>query len=413
MGENAKAIHFLNDSFKEKDLLKDPNEILYLYENFTIYYMAIHQIEDATRFHRQTMNLYGKYGNFTDISNFYFDLKDVNKTMTLQLAIDHPFGLIWVKETEIDNQNAIIDPDLWKLIIKGTGKFWNYYRSNQETEIFEHWKFRQLIETIKSNITPECVLNLIFGPNDLNCKELRNEEENLSPLWFVEVPPFLNHETRYLKLRLNNIAHRNGEFLGYPIFEKEKPFYGKTIERIKVVLKTAWFDEFTLDHIFVPNTQAEYETSRRMTGNVWLKDIYRLDLHDHCQKEDFIDLDCHVELYFDSKNNFPDIKTTTKEYIIPIYRRNRLQKLEKIKKKNEHALAIFIALVSLVGTTYGILTGFFYPVLLEQHLPFWQSIVWYLYFGLIILIFLGFLGILLFLILKVEINKEPRNKKIQ
>jgi len=350
------AHEHLEKAYNNKELLKGL-EYRFAVANMGTYYHQLNDLENARKFYKEAMDLFIADGSLAYINFFFNEIKRIDDHMAYEFAIKNPLGITWLMEINKQKSFQSIDPEFWQLLTNASTSWWQEYRDKKNSSLFQHWKIKQVNTNIVQKITSESILNFVLGANDLSVENLHEEEENLPPLWFVELPAKVNHGEKHLKIRLNNLIKRDQEYLGYPsgINGNDKLF--TPVERIIITLRTQWLQEITIDHIFNPNTQAEWEAKRKTDGSVWLKDVHLMDLGEYTTSEDQLELNCRMDIYFDVKNKEPDIKTTNKKHVIPIYRKNRFQVLQKIRKSNENALTALIALTSILSSLYMLITG--------------------------------------------------------
>jgi len=220
----------------------------------------------------------------------------------------------------------------------------------------------------------------------------------------------IEHGEKILKIRLNNQIQRNSRFLGYPLRGAKGTLSFTPVKRIVVSFRTQWLQELNIDHVFAPNTQIEWDLSKGSPDKVWLKDIFTMDLGEHTQSENALELAYHIEFYCDEENNIPTVKTTNKKHVMPIYRKNRYQRVQKFKKNNENALTLVIALASLLSSVYLFLSA---PPRIPSFPLELEGISQWILPMIIVLAIFGILGTILTLFLFKETKKRDRDPTIQ
>ncbi|MHA2366792.1 MAG: hypothetical protein ACXAC7_22770, partial [Candidatus Hodarchaeales archaeon] len=328
--------------------------------------------------------------------NKFNEFIEVDFKLALENALKSSYGLLWMftKYNEIIESNKNINAIFWSSLIKATEFWWRRvfkdremiisYQSKPTTlskyrkrrleskDIFEekeispfiaNWRLFQLLKATQNQLTSETIVNMLLGANDLvtdidnNYENLRDIQTDLEPLWFVELPLKLAHGEKYLKIRLNNRIIREGKLFGYPLLEKSLT----SIKDVKITFETQWLQRFVIDHIFVPNNQWEYENYEINPTNTWLSDIYIMDLSDHSKKQKQVELTYKLEFSLESDSQSEEtveFRSTNRRLIIPIYRKNNFERLERFIVTNSNALAIFLAVVSLFASVFDISGNF-------------------------------------------------------
>ncbi|MHA2335364.1 MAG: tetratricopeptide repeat protein, partial [Candidatus Hodarchaeales archaeon] len=348
------AYKHLEKAYDNRNLLKGL-EYRFAYANMGTYYHLMNDLANAREFYDEALQLFLKAGSLAYINFFLNEIHRVEPRIAFEYAIKNPLGITWLMDINKQQNFQSQSSEFWKLLTTASGIWWNEYQKKGNDSLFQHWKIRQINQNVAARITSESILNFILGANNLSTSDLHDEEEGLQPSWFVEFPSVINHGEKYLKIRLNNLVQRSQEFKGYPQLSDKNDF--SPVDRIVVSLRTQWLQETTFDHVFMPNTEDEWEASRKTKDTIWLKDCFIMDLGEHTTSEDQLELTCQVNIYFDSNNQEPDIKTTNKHLVIPIHRNNRYQILQKYKKNNENALTVLVALTSLLGSFYVFITS--------------------------------------------------------
>jgi tetratricopeptide (TPR) repeat protein len=319
-----------------------------------------------------------------DILNMFEEFFQIDKNLAFEYSLNSPFGLLWVftKYNEIIESNHLVSADFWRILKRATHNWWEDINDNREAIInsiwgdktakkhrfrdsdesknpvseasqFEtNWLLKQLIKVTQEPLTNDTIVNMLVGANDLlmggdseESSLLRDVQSDLEPNWFVELPLNLTHNDKYLKIRLNNRIKRFGRLIGYPLLTK----IGGSIKTIKITFETQWLQRYVIDHLFVPNSQYEYESYEINPANTWLTDVYIMDLGENVKKFNQVELTYKIELELETKNDEGkpiSIKSTNKRLVIPIYRKNNFEGVEKFLANNSNALAIMIALVS-------------------------------------------------------------------
>ena len=327
----------------------------------------------------------------------------IDESLAFEHAVNSPFGLLWIftKYNEKIESNESITSNFWRILRKATQNWWTEIFDNkdaifssiygdkksvkhrfretaldsgskkdQASQFETNWLLKQLIKTTQEPLTNDTIVNMLVGSNDLftpdteDLSVLRDVQADLEANWFVELPLFLRHDEKYLKIRLNNRIKRFGRLIGYPLMDK----VGGSIKTIKITIETQWLQRFVLDHIFVPNSQYEYESFEINPANTWLSDVYIMDLGENVQKYSQLELTYRIELELDNKNeegNNISFKTTNKRLVIPVYRKDNFQYFQKFMANNNAALAIFIALFAVFFDIVDLFANFYdYPTIL-------------------------------------------------
>ncbi|MFW9991136.1 MAG: tetratricopeptide repeat protein [Candidatus Odinarchaeota archaeon] len=348
------AYKYLEKAYGSRDLLKGL-EYRFAHANMGAYYHLMKDLDNARKFYDEALQLFLKAGNLAYINFFLSDIYRIEPRIAFEYAVKNPLGIAWLLEINQQQSFQSKSSEFWKLLASASGTWWQEYRDKKNDSLFQHWKIKQLNQNIAAKITSESVLNFVLGANNLSTSDLHDEEEGLPPSWFVELPSVIHHGEKYLKIRLNNLVQRGQEFKGYPSSPDNDEF--TPVDRIVVSLRTQWLQETTFDHVFMPNTEDEWEASRKTTEAIWLKDCFVMDLGEHSTSEDQLELTCQVNIYFDRNSQEPDVKTTNRHLVLPIHRKNRYQIIQKYKKNNENALTVMVALTSLLGSLYVFITG--------------------------------------------------------
>ncbi|MDH5645968.1 MAG: tetratricopeptide repeat protein, partial [Candidatus Heimdallarchaeota archaeon] len=277
------------------------------------------------------------------------------------LSISNPLGINWLLTliNNIHNSGDYLRSSHWYYLWLGVSNWWNIIWSFPSQSAFidsvfnSNWRIQFLLEESQRNITSETSLNLLFGANDLNTdmthnyKNFRNPQEELDPMWFVELPTKVYHGERYLKIRVNNLVKIMGERSSFPLSGQTR---FPAVARVVFELETQWLQKLRIDHLFYPNSDIEHQKYQLNPSNTWLKDIFVMDMDDKLVSENKLEIIYSVELYFELNKSIPDIKTTSKRITLPIVRKNNLQVLEKFKVNHANSLAVFIAFWSIIIT---------------------------------------------------------------
>ena len=320
-------------------------------------------MKKAFVFCAQSVELYQKSPNPFDIFRPLDEIYKYEPKKAIFLALSSPLGINWylVLINKINSDGNSLNSDQWYYLWLAISNWWDMVWTNStndtlnKSEFGLNWRIKFLLEECQRRITSESFLNLMFGANDIdsdwenNYEKVRDPQEQLDPMWFVELPTKLQHGEKYLKIRLNNLVKIMGEFTSFPSSVKEKH---PSISRIIIELETQWLQKFKVDHLFYPNSDIEHRSFQRNPDNTWLKDILIMDLGDNLVRVDKLELIYSIEIYFNTnQNNFPNIKTTSKRISIPIIRKNKYQEMQKFRANNSNSLAVFIALWSIVIST--------------------------------------------------------------
>ena len=343
-----------------------------------------------------------------DILNTFEEFYQIDKNLAFEHALNSAFGLLWIftKYSEIIESNTSITAQFWKILKTASQNWWEEIFDNKdaifnsiygdkkgvthrfretsvesskkgETSQFEsNWLLKQLIKATQEPLTNDSIVNMLFGANDLlipdaeDLSMLRDVQADLEPIWFVELPLLLRHSDAYLKIRLNNRIKRFGRLIGYPLLDK----VGASIKTIKITFETQWLQRYIIDHIFVPNSQYEYEAYEINPANTWLTDVYIMDLGENLKKFSQLELTYRIELELDFKDengNNVSIKTTNKRMVIPVYRENNFEQFQNFMANNNASLAVFIALFAVFFDFVDLLANFWdYPAMLSD---WWQT----------------------------------------
>jgi tetratricopeptide (TPR) repeat protein len=325
-------------------------------------YYARGETEKAFHFCAQAAELFVTSPNPLDIYKPLDEIYHHEPRKAISLALSSPLGINWYLNTtnQIIADGNPITADNWFNLWSASGNWWDDIASKVSNEnlsssiYYRNWRIKFLLEEVQRNITSETTLNYLFGANDIetnkrrNYKELRNVQELLNPMWIVEIPTKLLHGERYLKIRLNNLIKRKGEFTSYPSINKQK---NPAIARIRLNIETQWLQQLKVDHIFYPNSEIEHKSFQLNPENTWLKDVVIMDLGENLKKENNLELLYSIEIYYDKNSFLADVKTTSKRITIPVIRTNNFQELEKFKENHANSLAVFIALWSIFFAT--------------------------------------------------------------
>ena len=393
----TKAYEYFTDALKildkSQDSLSKAEPLVYI---GLIHYQK-KDLNKANEFFSKGFELLASRQDPFDILNMFEEFYQIDENLAFEHAIKSPFGLLWVftKYNELIESNQPISAHLWVILKKATQNWWNEIFENRETifnnlygdkKITRHrfrerddhtsgqtdqpvsqfennWLLKQLIKATQEPLTNDSIVNMLVGSNDLLTPEdedlsiLRDVQADLEPDWFVELPLHLRHSDSYLKIRLNNRIKRFGRLIGYPLLNKS----GGSIRTIRIFFETQWLQRYVIDHIFVPNSQYEYESYEINQANTWLTDVYIMDLGENAQKFSQIELTYRIELELETKDeqgNNISFKTTNKRLIIPIYRKNNFENVQKFMANNNAALAIFIALFAVFFDFFDLLANF-------------------------------------------------------
>ncbi|MFW9993604.1 MAG: tetratricopeptide repeat protein [Candidatus Odinarchaeota archaeon] len=344
------------------------------------------EIDKALQHYEEALVRHEKSSNPYDIDSSLGEIYEIDPEKAFSLALESPLGRNWLflKFHQQQGVGTPVDGKFWLTIWRAASHWWDDIgilmeqkgKKEKETtgedwklkQYETNWKLKQLTGSTKGEICSETSLNFLFGANDLKTTrdpkdpDLQSEQQDLNPLWFVEVPLKLLHGEKYLKIRLNNLVNRNGKFLGYPVADIEGMKYeNRSLARIKLQLETQWFQKFEVDHIWYPNTQEEYEEYEK-NPNCRLSDVFLVDLGENLKKEEQLELTYSVQLYFDAKADEPDIKTTTKRAIIPVIRNKDLQNLDRIRRKNEYLMTAVVAVFSLMASIIASMNQVILPI---------------------------------------------------
>jgi tetratricopeptide (TPR) repeat protein len=402
------AYKYLKFVYDNKELL-DKLGFIYAHQNLGIYYHLKKQIENATSYYEETLKLLLDYRDMTYLFFFFEEVKRIDSSFAYSLAIKNKLGIIWTIEDYHKSQSSF-EIKSWIELINASEFWWDKFQSKDESSKIGHWKISQIKQDLNSKVTSQSILNFIIGINDLDLDNLYDEEESLKPLWFVEFPTFVKHGEKFFKLRLNNLIQRSTKFQGYPVISNNGSINYIPIERIIIKLRTQWLQDLSIDQIFSANTQAEWEAFSKKPDKTWLKNVYKMDLGDHSKSENAIELTCHVDIFFTASNENPDIKISNINHRTPVYRKNRIQKVEKFKTNNENTLTLLIALSSILSSFYIFISNSnIINILLGQ--TFFNQNIDIILLGIILFIFgfsIGFYAIFIR-----EISSENTRTKVQ
>ncbi len=401
-----KAFNYFTDSLrildKSQDSLSKAEPLVYI---GLIHYQQ-KDLSKANEFFSKGFELLANRQDPFDILNMFEEFYQIDKKLAFEHAVNSPFGLLWIftKYNELIESNHNISANFWSILRRSTQNWWNEIFENRESifnsiygdkKITRHrfrekgedtptysdsnlsqfetnWLLKQLIKSTQEPLTNDTIVNMLLGSNDLITPEeddlsiLRDVQADLEPIWFVELPLHLKHTDTYLKIRLNNRIKRFGRLIGYPLLNKS----GGSIRTIRITFETQWLQRYVIDHIFVPNSQYEYESYEINPANTWLTDVYIMDLGENVQKFSQLELTYRIELELDTKDdqgNNIGFKTTNKRVIIPIYRKNNFERVQKFMANNSAALAIVIALTAVFFDFVDLFANFYdYPTILTQ-----------------------------------------------
>ncbi|HKZ41491.1 MAG TPA: tetratricopeptide repeat protein, partial [Candidatus Hodarchaeales archaeon] len=285
------AHRYLVSAFENKNLLDQLGSI-YTYANLGNYYHQKNDLRKARELYQQSLAFFSAYGNLSYIFSFFDEISRIDSRIAVEFALKSPLGIIWTVDQYQKSQKSDT-ADLWRDLVKASEIWWQYVQQDTWSATFQHWKILQAARNLEAKVTSESVLNFVLGANDLSKIELYDEEEGLSPLWFVELPVSIEHGEKILKIRLNNQIQRNSRFLGYPLRGAKGTLSFTPVKRIVVSFRTQWLQELNIDHVFAPNTQIEWDLSKGSPDKVWLKDIFTMDLGEHTQSENALELAYH------------------------------------------------------------------------------------------------------------------------
>lgn len=391
----------INISDKSQDSFSKAEPLVYI---GLIHYQKNDLIK-ANEFFSKGFELLASRQDPFDILNMFEEFYVINSTLAFEHAINSPYGLYWVftKYGELIESNESIPSEFWRILKQATHNWWNEIFNNKEvinasiygdkkgikhrfrdvsieaksdtgdaSQFETNWLLKQLIKSTQEPLTNDTIVNMLVGSNDLITPEtedisrLRDVQADLDPNWFVELPLFLRHDEEYLKIRLNNRIKRFGRLIGYPLLDR----VGGSIKTIKITFETQWLQRTLIDHIFVPNSQYEYEAYEINPANTWLTDVYIMDLGENVKKFNQLELTYRIELELDNKDEDGkniSVKTTNKRLVIPIYRRDNFQYFQKFMANNNAALAVFIALFAVFFDMVDLFANFYdYPTILTQ-----------------------------------------------
>lgn len=349
------------------------------------------------------------------------DIEEINPLDAYALAKNSPYGRNWLLTNIKDSmQNNIpVNGSLWKYGGISARMWWNAYNTaNKDNnqwitdQYSSNWLLNQRIDNTQEEITNEVHLNFIIGSNDIgrmnqkDMKKLRQEERNILPMWFIELPLFLEHDSQYLKIRLNNLIRWEKKFVGYPKKNVEKVHFER-VQRIKIQLETQWLKRFVRDHVFYPNTEEEYQEIKKRSESAWLSDVFLWDIGDKIREEEFVEINLSCQLYFDKNSIQPDVQTTTTKFIIPIIRKNIFQKIEKIRLRRTNLLTLIIAISSLLASFISTVYPFF-----ENYLRL-LSPSDLIPFGILTVLLICFFLLISYIALKKPINKDKLDDKVE
>ena len=427
-----KAFDYFTDALKildkSQDSLSKAEPLVYI---GLIHYQK-KDLKKANEFFAKGFELLANRQDPFDILNMFEEFYQIDSKLAFEHALNSPFGLLWLftKYNEIIESNQNISAKFWKILERATQNWWEEIFENRESifnnlygdkkatrhrfrerneektsqvsdelsQFESNWLLKQLIKATQEPLTNDTIVNMLLGSNDLitpdedDLSVLRDVQADLEPNWFVELPLFLKHDDIYLKIRLNNRIKRFGRLIGYPLLNKN----GGSIRTIRITFETQWLQRYVIDHIFVPNSQYEYESYEINPANTWLTDVYIMDLGENVQKFSQLELTYRIELELDNKDEQGkaiSFKTTNKRLIIPIYRKNNFERVQKYAANNNAALAIFIALFAVFFDFFDLLANFWdFPSIFTSWFEQPHTFLIYIYQWIIPILFIvGFL----------------------
>ncbi|MFW9997887.1 MAG: tetratricopeptide repeat protein, partial [Candidatus Odinarchaeota archaeon] len=325
-----------------------------------------------------------------DFINFLEEIFVANHELAYKLSLKSPYGLLWLfgKHNEYLDSNRYINGELWFALVKATETWWagvfkeiksefggrfTAFSTIESSEKDDQqpgekkvislyksdWLLNQRLMMTQKHLTTETLVNMLVGVNDLDTdrandyKKLRDLQADLAPYWFCEFPLKVEHGEKYLKIRLNNRVRRGEELLGYPQIDKD---HSPSIKGITLELETQWQQKAVIDHFFVPKNETEYNNYELNPFNTLLSDIYTVELGDRSKQEDQIELTYKIEFYCEAETGNETlqetVKTTSHRLIIPIHRKNYLQRIEKYRLNHDNALAVLLAVFSMITTIF-------------------------------------------------------------
>lgn len=327
-------------------------------------YVGLNKKNKAKELYIEAIHLAQRLTDHTEMGVPLNGFIELDPELALLEALNHPFGQNFILEI-IDhrlNNDLSVEGIFWRFANRASVQWWMSLIQGVSDSYQNSWRLAQRITNVSKSTTDETLLNFLMGSNDLRISNKMDEQRDLAPLWFVELPLFVKHDEKHLKIRLNNAIFSNDRYKGYPMFKDGKIVRHK-VKRCIITLESQWLQKFERDHIFSPNTKEEMEKFEHDPENTWLSDIYVWDLGNHVKREELLELQFKIELYFRDDIAKPDVQTTNKRMIIPIYRENQYQNLEKKRLQYTNFLTVLIAVSSVIMSILSTFYSFFGTVL--------------------------------------------------
>ncbi len=396
------ANDILKKSFNKFDSAIIQGKIAYVKYQKGFISSAIDEIHKALNLAENDPN---PYNSFIIYNDFY----ELDPNETLKFAVIKPYGWLWIKSLIEAKylKNEYVKGKIWKYMWLATNNMWNRIieeQHNNNSIFMNHWKFKQILLNLNRSITSETIFNFLLGANDLHLSknssysEIKDEQNKLERLWFVEYPLFILHSDKYVKIRVNNRIQSTFGKIGFrfPILYNGsiQNIEEYTIIRMKIRIETQWLKLTEIDNIFYPNTPEEQEAYLKDPKNTILSDIFLIDLEDKTKQEDNLELNFLIKLNYSNNQNKDDIITTSSKVIIPIIRNKRVQIIEKRILKNQSILAIILATWSILSSIIMYIIDLFPILAWTKNIPISKAInTLLLTFGFMIIV----IGIPLFL----------------
>ena len=354
LGQSEKYYLQAIELYKSSEAPLDSADTL---QNLAEIYLSQNKKELSQEFMLKALRLYEDSDHPFEVKKSLERLLLIDEKRTLLEATKSPLGIIWLVSYvgEQLSSGKIISEIFWQATSFGVNEWWETIVQLQTSQTYEgsiftkNWRVIQVLDTMSRTIISETFFNKLVGVNDIeynhsDTSSLRDEQRDLPPLWIVEFPIQVFHEQQYLKIRLNNLVTDTKNINPIPSIDHRF----SQIKRIKLDLETQWFQEYSVDHIFYPNTLVEHEQYEKKPEETWLSDVITINLVDNLKQHDLIDISYSLKIYFSLETEIPDIVTITKRITIPILRSKNIQKLEKIQLQNANSLAVILAISSVI-----------------------------------------------------------------